>query len=512
MKPDIDKLKSVANSSSLDVANGEGQTLRWQASRENLRHQMPDKPFVAPRVLAAMARLLEGFLVAIVAFANLVRYPGLENMNDPWLYLTVSIVAALVFPALLQFSGTYRLNNLLNPLPRLTSFVACWLLLFAGITLFAFLGKFGDDLSRGWLLTWAISGLFFAVAFRFLLTHFVRRLNRNGQLNRRAVLVGGGVSADHVIATLNASRDTGLTVLGVFDDRSEDRAPVTAQDLHKLGTIEDLIDFVRSTRVDTLILTLPVTAESRLLQILERLWVLPVDIRLSAQDQRMRFRPRAYSYIGNLALLDLFDRPLGDWGPFLKTLEDKVIASIALVLLLPVFAAVALAVKCESKGPVFFRQKRYGFNNELIEVYKFRSMYTDLADVNARKLVTKDDPRVTKVGRIIRKTSLDELPQLFNVLKGELCLVGPRPHATMALAAGNLYETVVDGYFARHKVKPGMTGWAQINGWRGETDTAEKIERRVEHDLYYIENWSLTFDLYILARTPIALLNTKQAY
>ena len=302
------------------------------------------------------------------------------------------------------------------------------------------------------------------------------------------------------------------TVLGVFDDRGDDRAPIMAIGLHKLGTLDDLIDFVRSTRIDTLILTLPVTAETRLLQILERLWVLPVDIRLSAQDQRLRFRPRAYSYIGNLALLDLFDRPLGDWGPFIKTASDKIIAAVALVLLLPVFAAVALAVKLESKGNVLFKQRRYGFNNELIEIYKFRSMYVDQADVNARQLVTKGDPRVTRVGRFIRKSSLDELPQLFNVLKGELSLVGPRPHATMASAAGSLYETVVDGYFARHKVKPGMTGWAQINGWRGETDTAEKIARRVEHDLYYIENWSLTFDLYILARTPFALLKTQNAY
>jgi lipopolysaccharide/colanic/teichoic acid biosynthesis glycosyltransferase len=178
----------------------------------------------------------------------------------------------------------------------------------------------------------------------------------------------------------------------------------------------------------------------------------------------------------------------------------------------PVFAAVALAVRFDSKGPILFKQKRYGFNNELIEVYKFRSMYADKADADARKLVTKGDPRVTRVGNFIRKTSLDELPQLLNVLRGELSLVGPRPHATQASAAGSLYESVVDGYFARHKVKPGMTGWAQINGWRGETDTAEKIERRVEHDLYYIENWSLTFDLYILARTPLALLKTESAY
>jgi Undecaprenyl-phosphate glucose phosphotransferase len=506
MKPNSENLTSVTTSSVLKVPSDTNNSQRWQ----DVVPELIVKPFVAPRVVAATVRLGEGLFVALVGLANIARYPGVETLS--WIYVATILFAALSFPTMMHLSGAYRLNALLSPFPRLTSIIATWVAMFAGIVLFAFVGKVGAELSRNWLLSWATSGLLLTISFRFLLAHFVRRLNHNGQLNRRAVLVGGGASADHVIATLNASKDTGLTVLGVFDDRTDERAPITAPGLKKLGTIEDLIDFVRSTRVDTLILTLPVTAENRLLQILERLWVLPVDIRLSAQDQRLRFRPRAYSYIGNLALLDLFDRPLGDWGPFLKAIEDKIIAAIAIVLLSPVFAAVALAVKMESKGPIFFRQKRYGFNNELIEVYKFRSMYTDMADVDARKLVTKDDPRVTRVGKFIRKSSLDELPQLINVLKNELSLVGPRPHATMASAAGSLYETVVDGYFARHRVKPGMTGWAQINGWRGETDTAEKIERRVEHDLYYIENWSLTFDLYILARTPFALLNTKGAY
>ncbi|MFY8114483.1 MAG: sugar transferase, partial [Rhabdaerophilum sp.] len=171
-----------------------------------------------------------------------------------------------------------------------------------------------------------------------------------------------------------------------------------------------------------------------------------------------------------------------------------------------------LAVKLESKGPVLFRQQRYGFNNNMIGVLKFRSMYTDRTDTNGARQVTKDDPRVTRVGRFIRKTSIDELPQLINVLRGELSLVGPRPHATQSKAANQLYQDVVDGYYARHRMKPGITGWAQINGWRGETDTLEKIERRVEHDLYYIENWSLPLDLYILGMTPISLLNTKNAY
>jgi Undecaprenyl-phosphate glucose phosphotransferase len=508
MKPNKDIISSVVSADVLKIS----PVGDHQLDRENIRQRLTDKPFISPRVISAIMRVIEGLLVASVALLALWRYPGLASINRFEPYVAVVLLATLAFPTMMHFTGAYTLSALLNPFRRVAPIAASWMMLFAGIAVTIFATKVGAQLSRNWLITWAFSGLLFVFCGRFVLAGILRRLNRNGQLNRRAILVGGGAPAEHVAATLEASRDTGITLLGVFDDRGDDRAPLSVRGLPKLGSVDDLIDFVRSTRVDTLIITLPVTAENRLLHILKRLWVLPVDIRLSAQDQLVRYRPRAYSYIGNLALLDLFDRPLGDWGPVLKNAEDRIIAAIAIVLLSPVFLAVALAVRYESKGPAFFKQKRYGFNNELIEVYKFRSMFTDQADINARQLVSKDDPRVTGVGRFIRRTSLDELPQLINVLKGELSLVGPRPHATMASAAGNLYETVVDGYFARHKVKPGMTGWAQINGWRGETDTEEKIERRVEHDLYYIENWSLTFDLYILARTPFALLNPKGAY
>jgi exopolysaccharide biosynthesis polyprenyl glycosylphosphotransferase len=212
-------------------------------------------------------------------------------------------------------------------------------------------------------------------------------------------------------------------------------------------------------------------------------------------------------------VLDVFDKPIADWDLVLKAVFDRVVGSLLLLLLSPILLLTALAVKLDSRGPVFFRQKRYGFNNELIEVFKFRSMYVDQSDATAAKLVTRDDPRVTRVGRLIRRTSIDELPQLLNVVfKGDLSLVGPRPHALHAKAENRLYDQVVDGYFARHKVKPGITGWAQINGWRGETDTSEKIQRRVEHDLYYIENWSVFFDLQILAATPLALLKSENAY
>jgi exopolysaccharide biosynthesis polyprenyl glycosylphosphotransferase len=197
----------------------------------------------------------------------------------------------------------------------------------------------------------------------------------------------------------------------------------------------------------------------------------------------------------------------------MKWLFDKIVGSLALICAAPIMLMVAIAVKLDSKGPVLFKQKRYGFNNESIDIYKFRSMYADQADLTASKLVTKGDPRVTRVGRFIRKTSFDELPQLFNVVfTGSLSLVGPRPHAVHAKAENRLYDEAVDGYFARHRVKPGITGWAQIHGWRGETDSQEKIQRRVEHDLYYIENWSILLDLYIVAQTPFALIRSENAY
>jgi exopolysaccharide biosynthesis polyprenyl glycosylphosphotransferase len=212
-------------------------------------------------------------------------------------------------------------------------------------------------------------------------------------------------------------------------------------------------------------------------------------------------------------VLDVFDRPITDWDVVMKWLFDRLVGGLALVLAAPLMLLVAILIKLDSKGPVFFKQRRHGFNNELVEVYKFRSLYTHMTDQSVQKSVTKDDPRVTRIGRFIRRTSIDELPQLINVVfKGNLSLVGPRPHAVNQKIENRQFDEAVDGYFARHRVKPGITGWAQINGWRGELTSPEKIKKRVEHDLYYIENWSLLFDLSILLRTPIALLKSENAY
>jgi len=377
----------------------------------------------------------------------------------------------------------------------------------------AFFVRPSGDFSRVWAASWFVTVLFLLYAGRLVICSLVRRWTRQGRLVRRTIIVGGGAAGENLIHALEVQDNSDLDIRGVFDDRGEERSPSNVAGLPKLGTVDDLVEFARRTRIDLLLVSLPITAEERVLQMVRKLWVLPVDLRLAAHTSKLRFRPRAYSYIGNVPTLDVLDRPLRDWNFVAKWLFDHIVGGILLLCALPVLAICAIAIKLDSRGPVFFKQKRYGFNNELIEVYKLRSMYVDQADEKAVKLVTKDDPRVTRIGRFLRKTSLDELPQLINVaIKGNLSLVGPRPHALHAKAANQLYDEVVDGYFARHRVKPGITGWAQINGWRGETDTSEKIQRRVEHDLYYIENWSVFFDAYILARTPFALLKTENAY
>ncbi len=364
----------------------------------------------------------------------------------------------------------------------------------------------------GWISAWsALCAAYFGVT-RTVLWLWAKPAAKSGQFKTRIAIVGGGQAAEDALNLLEQSQNSDIEVVGLFDDRYDNRSPESIRKHRKLGTITDLTPYARAHDIDLIIVAIPLSAETRMLQILKRLWELPVDIRISGAAGKLKLSRQAYTYLGNLPLLSAFERPLSGWDSVMKSAVDRIIALLAIVGLAPVMLAVAAAVKWESKGPVIFKQKRFGFNNQLVEVYKFRSMFTDMSDAAAAKLVTKDDPRVTRVGRFIRKSSLDELPQLFNVLLGTLSLVGPRPHATQAKAAGTLYDEVVDGYFARHKVKPGITGWAQINGWRGETDTREKIEQRVKHDLDYIDRWSIGFDLYILAKTPLALLKSENAY
>jgi len=466
---------------------------------------------IAPLVVQGGVRAVDFLTIAGLGAGLYEFYVKQFDLAADAPYFAVSVGLALLATILFDTTGLYSIVSLRSPVGQLSRLGLGWTSVFAMLVAAAFFFKVGNSFSRVWLVAWYAVGAVSLTASRLAIASLVRGWMREGRLVRRAIVVGGGDDGEALLHRLE-TEDNDIRICGVFDDRAEGRVNSLVAGYPKLGSVAEIGEFARHTRVDLVLVALPTRAEQRLLEVLRKIMELPVDIRLSSLAAKLRLAPRSYSYIGAIPFLDIADRPIANWAIVQKWLFDKTIAVVALTALSPVMVLTALAIKWDSKGPVLFKQKRYGFNNELIEVYKFRSMYTDRADADASKLVTKGDPRVTKVGRFIRKSSIDELPQLFNVLRGKLSLVGPRPHALQAKAADKLYQDAVDGYFARHRVKPGLTGWAQINGWRGETDTEEKIRKRVEHDLYYIDHWSIALDLYILLKTPFALLKSENAY
>lgn len=464
-------------------------------------------------IVSGSVRLIDALIVGLSGCLMLLLVvPSDQRFTAS--YAVALVGGAVLFVAFAQTGGIYRIASLRHVTPQLGRLLVAWLAMFAALAIAAFFTRSGHDYSRLWLLLWFVAGLMLVIAFRALAAARIRAWARSGLLERRAVIVGGGEPAQKLIEALAAEPDQDIRICGIFDDRQNDRSPPVVAGYPKLGTIAELVTFGRKARIDLLLVTIPISAEKRVLDLLQQLWVLPVDIRLSMQTANLRFRPHTYSFVGGVPFLDIADKPIADWDYVAKWILDHLLGSLMLLVALPFMAIIALAIRLDSRGPILFRQKRYGFNNEVIEVFKFRSMYTHQTDHKAARQVTRSDPRVTRVGRFIRKTSLDELPQLFNVVfSGTLSLVGPRPHAVEGrMATNQLFEQVVDGYFARHRVKPGITGWAQVNGLRGETDTIEKIKRRVEYDFYYIENWSVLFDLYILMLTPIAMLKGENAY
>ena len=468
------------------------------------------RPAYSPIVIAGAVRLADFTLLSVVGialyFGYVVRQSGFR-----WEYIASIFAMTIASVICFQAADIYQVQvfrGQLRQMTRMISSFAFVFLLFIGASFFA---KLGGEISRLWLSSFFFIGLAGLIAERVFLRMLVRRWARQGRLDRRTVIVGSDKNGEELVKALKAHDDSDIDVLGVFDDRNDSRALETCAGSPKLGKVDDIVEFARRTRVDLVLFALPISAETRILEMLKKLWVLPVDIRLSAHTNKLRFRPRSYSYLGKVPTLDMFEAPITDWDLVMKWLFDHIVGGIVLLMALPVMALVAVAVKLDSPGPVLFRQKRFGFNNERIDVFKFRSLYHHQADPLAAKVVTKNDPRVTRVGRFIRKTSLDELPQLFNVVfKSNLSLVGPRPHAVQGKLQSRMFDEAVDGYFARHRVKPGITGWAQINGWRGEIDNEEKIQKRVEFDLYYIENWSALFDTYILLKTPLALLTKNE--
>ena len=427
-------------------------------------------------------------------------------------YATTISLGVIVAAIAMNTAGAYQYSRLFLPRLDVGREVTAWMTTIGILLFFAFALKVTDNFSRVFVGSWFFLGATFLCVNRMVLVFLIRNWADEGRLARRTIVVGAGENGARLARFARERGDHFNKIIGFVDDRMDDRVGTTVEGTPVLGTTENLIDMIKQERVDQVFIALPWGAESRVREIIHLLAMHPVHIRLAPDLVGFHFADRNVSQFSGLTMLNVFDRPISGHSFLAKTVLDRLMALFGILVISPVLLLTALAIKLDSRGPVLFVQKRVGFNNNLINVYKFRSMYSEMTDENAEQQTVKGDARVTRVGRFIRRTSIDELPQLFNVLFGDMSMVGPRPHAISTKAAGRLFEEVVSEYASRHRVKPGITGWAQINGWRGETDTEDKISKRVEHDLYYIDNWSIWLDLKIILKTPFALFGDENAF
>ena len=414
----------------------------------------------------------------------------------------------------LHLAGAHRFAQFADLAAAIGRALLGWLLTLGALFLATLVFEPVTGMDGPRIALWFSGGIVLLVASRVVLHHQLASWNRAGRLGEVVAIVGAGPVAQRLLRGLNAGQNAvqgGPRIFGVYDDEALPR-PRRCMGHAILGSVDELVRDVRLHGIDTVIVALPSTADHSLVETLNKLSLVPVNVKLCPSEFAMRFGTVQTSHIGGYTFLNVIDRPLRDWRWVAKTVEDRILGFLILLLISPFMIAIALLIKLDTPGPVLFRQKRYGFNNQLFEVLKFRTMYQELCDASGQQQTQRSDPRITRVGAFLRRTSLDELPQFLNVLRGDMSIVGPRPHPLAAKAGSLLFQDAVKYYDARHRVKPGITGWAQVNGWRGAADTLEQIRKRVEHDLYYIEHWSIALDLRIIARTIFAGFTGRNAF
>lgn len=429
--------------------------------------------------------------------------PDLETM-----YLA-GAAGAVVLLLVGEFVGLYRNWRGTAADREIVCWLIAWLLAMPGLVSLAFMTKHSHEFSRLLVLNWFLVTGALGVLARAALRGVQYLLRAHGIQVQRYAIIGVNDLAIQLARNIEASPELGLQLVGFFDDRPETRHGELPGDVGaKLGDLEAVVRMARNREIDTLYITFPMRAEERIREVLDRLSDTTASVYLVPDFFVFELLHSQWTDIGGLPAVSVFENPFYGVNGFVKRASDLVLATLILLLVGIPMLIIAVAIYCTSPGPIFFRQRRYGLNGEEILVWKFRTM-TVCEDGPTVKQATKDDQRVTPLGAFLRRTSLDELPQLFNVLDGSMSLVGPRPHAT---AHNEEFRHKVPGYMLRHKVKPGITGLAQVNGWRGETDTLEKMERRVECDHQYIREWSLWLDVQILFRTAFVVFGSKNAY
>jgi putative colanic acid biosysnthesis UDP-glucose lipid carrier transferase len=456
-------------------------------------------------IISRVQWLLDGFAVALLLLL-LCWFLG-ESFD-----LKVQVLAVVTFVlTVMVFQGAHLYQPWRGAdLIRLVGKVfASWTMVVAILAVLGFVTKTGFLFSRKLLISWMLISPGVLVILRLEVYWGLRWLRQQGRNTRRVVIAGAGDLGLRLAKNVVETPWLGMQLLGFFDDLLTGEVRVKAGDVYPImGNLDDMVAFVRENRINMVYLALPLRAEDRLRQVVEGLQDTTASVYFVPDVFTFSLLTAGFTDLRGIPLISLWETPFFGINGWLKRAEDLVLASLMLLMVAPVMLTVAIGVKLSSPGPIIFKQRRYGLGGHEILVYKFRTMKV-CEDGPQIPQATAQDRRVTAFGSWLRRTSLDELPQFINVLQGTMSIVGPRPHA---VAHNEYYRRLIPGYMLRHKVRPGLTGWAQVNGWRGETDTLDKMEKRVEFDLEYLRQWSLWFDLKIILLTVSRGFRDSHAY
>ena len=461
-------------------------------------------------LLKTHASLLERLLqtadpvwVALSGLLAHAMYLGNEPMGDN--YVMAIVVGTLLCLAVLPLTGLYRPQRGISLTVELGALFKAWVIVAGFGVAFLFATKMGAEFSRVWSGLWVLLGVTGHAVMRVALRLSLRALRRRGYNLRHIAIVGGGSFGNQIATQLRTSNWTGFAVRGIYDDGDAAQQPDVSRVVPPRRTMAQLKEDLHEGRLDQVWIALPLKAEERIRSLLEELRDFPVQICFVPDIYSFNLLHHSFSEIAGLPVINLTDTPLQGWKELIKTVEDYLFSLVLLIVLSPLMVAIAIAIKLTSPGPVFYRQERVTWNGAYFKMLKFRTMPVEAEASSGPVWARAGERRATPFGRFLRRTSLDELPQFINVLKGEMSIVGPRPERPQFV---DEFRRQIPGYMQKHLVKGGITGWAQVNDLRGNTDLAA----RIQYDLFYIENWSLLFDLRIMALTIVNIITSRNAY
>lgn len=456
-------------------------------------------------IVAFFKHLLDPFII----WSMLILTTWLYEEDFTSYYLVLVIITFFISSYIYERTLIYRNWRKGRLLAHIRDTIMGWLLIVAILVFLGYATKFYNQFSEQVLMTWFIVTPLMLIASHITARSIIAALSSQGHL-RPTIVIGANETSLEFIKHVEEIPFLLINYHGFFDERDNSRMSAGAGNCFgsHLGGLSDVVPYIHKHNIEMVFISLPMSSQPRIQKLMDELPDTTASIYFLPDIYIFDLMQARFEYMGDVPVVAMNESPFVGIDGVVKNTSDFVIALVTLILLSPLMLCIALAVKLTSPGPVIFKQRRYGLNGEEIIVYKFRSMTVSEDGENIVQ-AKKNDQRVTRIGAFLRRTSLDELPQFVNVLQGRMSIVGPRPHA---VAHNELYRKLIKGYMLRHKAKPGITGWAQVNGWRGETEVLEKMKARIEHDLYYLKNWSIWLDLWIILRTVWIVLRRDNAY